>query len=246
MGFYDGKLSEKLTAAKRLVFFTGAGMSAESGVPTFRGEDGIWKKFSPRELANVNAFMENPALVTEWYQHRRKIVRQTEPNAGHVAIARLEKYFDVTVVTQNVDNLHRRAGSSKIYELHGNLEKNYCMDCGLRYDSGGVDALPDVPRCSCGGLIRPDIVWFGEPLPTSQFSRSESAIEICDILFIIGTSGIVYPAAYLPANAKKLGKYLVEINPMESELSGYCDEVFRSSAAESLTAILKLAETQRG
>ncbi len=241
MGIYEDKLSEKLSSAKWLVFFTGAGMSAESGVPTFRGEDGIWKKFSPRELANVDAFMNNPALVTEWYKHRRKIVRQTNPNAGHIAIAELERYFEVTVVTQNVDNLHSRAGSTKVYELHGNLEKNFCMDCGTRFDSGGVDTLPDIPRCGCGGLIRPDIVWFGENLPAEQFSKAELAIENCDILFIVGTSGIVFPAAHLPMNAKKLGKYLVEINPMESELSYYCDVVFRENAGKSLAAISKLA-----
>ncbi len=242
----EGKLREKLAVAKRLVFFTGAGMSAESGVPTFRSEDGIWKKFSPQELANVDAFMKNPALVTEWYRHRRKMVRETEPNQGHIAIAELEKYFDVTVVTQNVDNLHTRACSSKIYELHGNLEKNYCLNCRTRFDYADGDSLPDVPLCSCGGLIRPDIVWFGESLPTEAYSQSVTAIENCDILFIVGTSGIVYPAAYLPATAKKLGKYLVEINPMESELSGYCDEVFRTNASESLKAVFKLAAASHG
>ena len=120
---------KKLSSAKKLVFFTGAGISAESGIATFRGADGIWNKMKPEELASFNAFMKNPDLVWEWYQHRREIIHKVEPNAAHLTIAELEQYYEVTVVTQNVDNLHKRAGSSLIYELHGNIERNFCVDC---------------------------------------------------------------------------------------------------------------------
>jgi NAD-dependent deacetylase len=239
---FSSRFLEKLRSAEKVVFFTGAGISAESGVPTFRGENGIWKKFSAEELANFDAFLRNPELVWEWYQHRRTIINDTKPNAGHLAITQFEKYYkSVVVVTQNIDNLHRRAGNSTIYELHGNMEKNYCIDCKKRYNFGDLSEFKGAPRCDCGGLIRPDIVWFGENLPDGEFDASETAVENCDIIFSIGTSGIVYPAAYLPINAHRLGKFLVEINPVQTELTGYCDEVFRYNSAEILPVILAKA-----
>ena len=243
---FSNRFLEELKSAKRLVFFTGAGISAESGVPTFRGKDGIWNKFSAEELANFDAFMRNPNLVWEWYQHRRKVVHDTQPNAGHLAIKEFENYFDsVTVITQNIDNLHRRAGSSVIYELHGNMEKNYCISCKKRYDYIDFPETAESPKCDCGGLIRPDIVWFGENLPSDQFDPSEAAIENSDIVFTVGTSGIVYPAAYLPVNAHKLGKFVVEINPVGTELTNYCDEILRFPSAEILPQILEKAKELR-
>ncbi len=237
---FSDHLIDKLKTARRLVFFTGAGISAESGVPTFRGENGIWKKFSAEELANFDAFMRNPDLVWEWYQHRREVIHATEPNAGHYAIKQLEEYFEsVIIVTQNIDNLHRRAKSSTIYELHGNMEKNYCINCKKRYDFVDFEDAKESPKCECGGLIRPDIVWFGENLPSDQFDPSQAAVENCDILFTIGTSGIVYPAAYLPMNAHKLGKFVVEINPVSTELSPFCNEILRFPSAEILPKIVE-------
>lgn len=231
-------LIEKLKSAKNLVFFTGAGMSAESGIPTFRGTDGIWNKFKPEELANFNAFLKNPKLVWEWYQYRKDIIHKSAPNNGHIAIKELEKYYSVSVITQNVDNLHYRAGSSEIYELHGNIEKNYCISCNKRYDFIDFPESTDSPRCECGGLIRPDIVWFGENLPQDQYSSAEKVIEEADIFFSIGTSGIVYPAAYLALNANKLKKFLVEINPVDTELTHIFDLTIRNSSASALENIL--------
>ncbi len=236
----------KLKSASRLVFFSGAGISAESGIPTFRGEEGLWKKFKPEELANFNSFIRNPQMVWEWYQYRRKIGKESLPNPGHFAIAEMEKYFsDVTVVTQNVDNLHRRAGSKNIYELHGNIEKNFCIACHSRYDFLDFQESVDVPRCkSCGGLIRPDVVWFGEMLPQDVFSEAESKASKCDICFIVGTSGIVYPAAFIPLTAKQNGAYLVEININPTELSSTADYSLYGRSGEILPLILSAVKSK--
>ncbi len=232
-------LKNKLKHAEKIVFFTGAGISAESGVSTFRGEDGIWKKFKPEELASFQAFMKNADMVWEWYQYRRKIIHDVAPNAAHLAITEFQKYFpSVVVVTQNIDNLHTRAGNSEVYELHGNIERNYCSSCKTRYDFLEFTDKK-VPRCSCGGMIRPDVVWFGESLPVDQLEAGELAAETCDVLFSVGTSSIVYPAAYIPLQAKKAGKYVVEVNLTRTEQSDYFDELITGKAGEVLPAILE-------
>lgn len=235
--FSQDFLSE-LEKAKKIVFFTGAGISAESGIPTFRGKDGIWNKLKPEELANFNAFMKNPDMVWEWYQYRRKIISETKPNQGHYTIAEFESFYQVTVVTQNVDNLHRRAGSKNIYELHGNIEKNYCVNCKKRYDYEVFNFEKTAPKCDCGGLIRPDVVWFGEFLPQDQFSASEKAAENCDIIFVVGTSAVVYPAAYIPLTAKEKNKCIVEVNIEETDLSRFADYSFCGQSGEILPQIL--------
>ncbi|MFN3873495.1 MAG: SIR2 family NAD-dependent protein deacylase [Ignavibacterium sp.] len=228
----------KLAVSEKIVFFTGAGISAESGIPTFRGKDGIWNKLKPEELANFNAFMRNPQMVWEWYNHRKKIIHESKPNAGHIAIAEFEKYFDdVTVVTQNIDNLHRRAGSSKIYELHGNIERNYCIKCHTFYNED-LDFSEGVPKCKCGGLIRPDVVWFGEFLPADQLEASEKAAINSDIFFVVGTSAVVYPAAGLVYTAKRSGSYIVEVNIEETEVSSIADISFFGEAGKVLPEIL--------
>lgn len=230
---------EKLKSAKKIIFFTGAGISAESGISTFRGKDGIWNKMKPEELANFNAFMCNPDLVWEWYQHRRDIVHKAQPNAGHNAIAGLEKFFDVTVVTQNIDNLHHRAGSTKIFELHGNIERNFCVDCRTFYNMPELELTHGVPKCKkCSGLVRPDVVWFGEMLPQDQFAGGEKAAEQSDICFVVGTSAVVYPAAYIPMSAKQSGSFIVEINIEPTELSGYADYSLFGKSGEILPEIL--------
>jgi NAD-dependent deacetylase len=232
---------EKLKTAKKLVFFTGAGISAESGIATFRGADGIWNKMKPEELASFDAFMKNPDLVWQWYQHRRDIIHKVQPNAGHFAIAKLEKYYDVTVVTQNVDNLHARAGSKKIYELHGNIERNFCVQCHTFYYDYNFENFTHVPKCEkCGGMIRPDVVWFGENLPQDQFSGGETAAEWSDICFVVGTSAVVYPAAYIPQRAKRAGSYLVEINIEPTELSPFADYSIYGKAGEILPELISL------
>lgn len=237
---------DKLKNAKKLVFFTGAGISAESGIATFRGKDGIWNKMKPEELANFDAFMKNPDLVWQWYQHRREIVHNTEPNAGHIAIAELEKYIDVTVVTQNIDNLHRRAGSTKIFELHGNIERNFCVDCRTFFSLNDLENPDIVPHCKkCGGLVRPDVVWFGEYLPQDQFSCGEKAAEWSDLCFVVGTSAVVYPAAYIPMSAKRAGAYLVEINLEPTELSNYADYSVFGKSGEILPEVLAIIKEQK-
>ncbi|MEW6651881.1 MAG: NAD-dependent deacylase [Bacteroidota bacterium] len=229
---------KKLSTAQKIVFFTGAGISAESGIATFRGTDGIWNKMKPEELASFSAFMKNPNLVWEWYQHRREIIHKVEPNAAHLAIAELENYYDVTVITQNVDNLHKRAGSSKIFELHGNIERNFCIDC-RSFVSEKLFEGNEAPKCEkCGGIIRPDVVWFGENLPQDQFGGAEMAAEWSDICFVVGTSAVVYPAAYIPLNAKRAGSYLVEINVETTEVSRFVDYSIIGKAGEVLPEIL--------
>ncbi len=236
----------KLSESEKIVFFIGAGISAESGIPTFRGKDGIWNKLKPEELANFNAFMRNPQMVWEWYNHRKKIIHESKPNAGHIAIAEFEKYFDdVTVVTQNIDNLHRRAGSNKIYELHGNIERNYCINCRTFYNEE-LNFSEGVPKCKCGGLIRPDVVWFGEFLPADQLEASEKAAINSDIFFVVGTSAVVYPAAGLVYTAKRAGSYIVEVNIEETEVSSIADISFFGEAGKVLPAILENVKKLKG
>jgi NAD-dependent deacetylase len=237
------ELINKLRSAKKIVFFTGAGISAESGIATFRGVDGIWTKMNPEELASFDAFMRNPDLVSEWYQHRRDIINKSQPNPGHITIVGFEKFYDVTVVTQNIDNLHRRAGSKKVFELHGNIERNYCIDCHTFYNSPDLEISRTALKCkSCGGLVRPDIVWFGEMLPQDQLSGGEKAAEQSDICFVVGTSAVVYPAAYIPITAREAGSYIVEVNIEPTELTRYANCSLFGKSGEILPELLSAVE----
>jgi NAD-dependent deacetylase len=240
-------LISRLAAATHVVAFTGAGISAESGVPTFRGDDGIWKKFKPEELANMSAFMKNPDLVWEWYAHRRAVIGTTVPNAGHRALVRLAELVPhCTVVTQNVDNLHRRAGSTGVIELHGNIERSYCMTCGAPFDHAGANET-GVPSClKCGGRVRPDVVWFGEALPEDEWEEAVRAAQTADIFFSIGTSAVVYPAASLPLLGKRSGAYLVEINPDETPLTPMADAYLPGTSGDVLPRIVEGLETFHG
>lgn len=230
----------KLKEANRIAIFSGAGMSAESGIPTFRGEGGIWNKLKPEELANFNAFMRNPQLVWEWYQFRRDIIDKCQPNPGHYAIAEMEKYFNkLSVITQNVDALHERAGSKIIHELHGNITKNYCLDCHTFYNKTNIKIENNKPTCEkCNGLVRPDVVWFGEALPQNVWNEAEKDANMCDICIIVGTSGVVYPAAYIPFYAKQNGAFVVDINVVPSELSSKADLFLQGKSGEVLPIIL--------
>ncbi|MBI4534793.1 MAG: NAD-dependent deacylase [Ignavibacteriae bacterium] len=242
---FSNRLMERLIEARRIVALTGAGVSAESGVPTFRGNDGIWSRFKPEELATVDAFMKNPQLVWEWYAHRKKIIASIQPNAGHVALARMEEMFEQFVlVTQNIDNLHRRAGSKTVLELHGNIERNYCMKCGSIFANDEVTIQAGAPRCekkyeglSCDGLVRPDVAWFGELIPEDQWKQSARAAESADVFLSIGTSGVVYPAASLPLIAKRSGAYLVEVNTERTALSDLADEFLEGASGVVLPAL---------
>lgn len=230
----------RLLEAKSVVFFTGAGISSESGIPTFRGKDGIWNKLKPEELANFDAFMKNPGMVWEWYSHRKKVVHDSQPNNAHLAIAEMQNIFDkVAVVTQNIDNLHRRAGSNNIYELHGNIERNYCIKCKTVYN-GELPFEGKIPKCTkCGGLIRPDVVWFGEYLPQDQFSASDLAARECDVFFVVGTSAVVFPAASLIYTARDSGAYIVEVNIEETGISYLADQSFYGEAGRILPLIVE-------
>jgi NAD-dependent deacetylase len=234
------ELVDRCAAADEVVAFTGAGVSAESGVPTFRGAGGIWTKFKPEELASMDAFMKNPALVWEWYAHRRAIMSSVQPNPGHLALAEMQEVFArMTVVTQNIDNLHRRAGSRRVHELHGNIERSYCMHCGKRFPEVALSRQGDVPRCPCGGTIRPDVVWFGEILPEDEWEASVSATSRADVFLSIGTSAIVYPAASLPYLAKRQGALLVEVNPEPTPLTETADWFLQGPAGEVLPALCR-------
>ncbi|MBI5474947.1 MAG: NAD-dependent deacylase [Ignavibacteriae bacterium] len=233
------QLVSAFRTAQHVVAFTGAGMSAESGVPTFRGDDGIWKTFKPEELANLNAFMRNPALVWEWYAARKKVIAEVQPNPGHYALAEMERKFSsFAVITQNIDNLHRRAGNKNVFELHGNIERNYCMKCGTNFTNEYVLAGAAVPQCTCGGMIRPDVVWFGEMLPEDEWEGAIRACRSADVLLSVGTSGVVYPAASLPQTAKLAGAYVIEINPEPTSLSSHADVFLQGKSGEILPAIL--------
>lgn len=236
----------KISESNKIVFFTGAGISAESGIPTFRGKGGIWNKLKPEELANFNAFMRNPQMVWEWYNHRKKIIHEAKPNAGHIAIAAMQDLIEeVTVVTQNIDNLHRRAGSKNIFELHGNIERNFCVNCRTFYNEE-LDFSNGVPKCKCGGLIRPDVVWFGEYLPEDQFEGGENTSVLSDMFFVVGTSAVVYPAAGLVHAAKRAGSFIVEVNVVETEISSLCDQSFLGEAGKILPEIVNEVKRIKG
>jgi NAD-dependent deacetylase len=236
------RLAEVLATAGRVVVLTGAGVSAESGVPTFRGPGGLWRNFRPEELATPEAFARDPETVWEWYSYRRELVRQTNPNPAHHALAQWQTHFrHFTLVTQNVDGLHRRAGSTQVLELHGNIFRSRCHDCRALADDAAGEVGPDadgrLPRCVCGGPIRPDVVWFGELLPSGALEQAGDAAATAEVLFSVGTSGVVYPAAGLVHMARTAGAFLVEINPEGTELSDIFDVVLRGPAGAILPAI---------
>jgi len=235
----SNKLLKKLQEAEIVSVLTGAGVSAESGVPTFRDPGGIWEKFRPEQLANFEAFMSDPDFVWSWYQHRREIMREVKPNASHIALAEMESMFDkFNLITQNIDNLHKRAGSKNITELHGNIERNYCIKCKKKYDDIDI-TQKQVLKCDCGGLIRPDVVWFGEMLPYNALKYAEECARSSDVFFSIGTSAEVYPAALLPLIARDFSAYVVEINTRATAISGDVDEVIEGKSGEILSELVK-------
>ena len=227
-----------------LVISTGAGVSRESGIPTFReAGSGFWEKYSPEQLATVEGFLADPVLVWNWYAWRRKMVRGCQPNPGHYALAELERLLPGTVlVTQNVDGLHQRAGSLNILELHGSLSRVRCFDFCETFDnwddSRTGEAIP--PRCGkCGALLRPDIVWFGEQLPEKELHEAFHAAERCRVILVAGTSGLVQPAASLPWTARRCGARVVEVNPQPSEVSATADIVLRGQSGEVLPRLVE-------
>jgi NAD-dependent deacetylase len=227
---------ELLRAASRIAVLTGAGISAESGIPTFRGAGGLWRNFRPEELATPEAFERDPATVWEWYRWRRELIGKAEPNAGHRALVTLEdRAAEFTLVTQNVDGLHDRAGSRRILKVHGDIWVNRCQSCGRE-----VEALPAgaLPRCSCGGLMRPGVVWFGEALPQEVWREAERAASRAQVLLVVGTSAVVYPAAGLVPFAQRNGASVVEVNVEETAFSDSVDVALRGPSGEVLPQIV--------
>ena len=238
------KLRALLHMTESMCVLTGAGISAESGVETFRGSNGLWSKLKPEELANFDAFMRNPELVWEWYNYRKTLIHDVKPNPGHYALARMQELVsDFTLVTQNIDNLHIRAGSKNVLELHGNIERSYCIDCGKFAADVEVSSENKVPHCpTCNGIIRPDIVWFGEMLPEGVFEAAAKAANRCELFLTVGTSAVVYPAASLPLIARKNGAYVVEINMERTEISHNVHETLLGKAGEILPQHVKVKE----
>ena len=234
-----GPLIEVLQEASRVAVLTGAGISAESGIPTFRGEEGLWKKYRPEELATPTAFSQDPKLVWEWYDWRRGIIGQKEPNPGHKVIARWEETFPtVSLITQNIDGLHQKAGSKNIWELHGNIWKLRCTEEGTITENYDTPLKEIPPLCSnCGALLRPHVVWFGESLSSTILQESIQLSSECDIMFVVGTSAVVQPAASLPFEASEAGAMIVEINPDPTPLSLYADFSIRGKSGEILPLI---------
>ena len=236
---------ELIARARRIAVLTGAGISAESGIPTFRGAGGLWRSFRAEDLATPDAFARDPRLVWEWYDWRRGLIAAAEPNAGHGALAALESRVELTLVTQNVDGLHRRAGSRAPLEIHGSIWTLRCTACGQKREDHAVPLSPLPPRCTCGAPMRPGVVWFGESLPHGLMAHAEAAFKAADLALLIGTSALVWPAAGLGAVAIDAGVAVIEINP---EATPYSDQVLglRGGAATVLPALLEGAQSGAG
>ena len=217
---------------------TGSGISAESGLPTFRGVGGLWRTHRVEELASPEGFARDPVLVWTWYNERRAAHEWAQPNAGHVAIAQLEDAFDDFILaTQNVDSLHRRAGSRNVLELHGSLREARCTICNARRPFGAAGFPLEEIDHSCGGRWRPDIVWFGESLPYDVWQKAQEGAARADVILVVGTSAVVYPAAALATHYNKAA-FVVEVNPEETAISGRVDVAIRANAADALPLVV--------
>ena len=239
----DPDLVKLLRGARHIAVLTGAGISAESGLPTFRqAQTGLWARYRPEDLATMRAFVRDPVLVWEWYAWRRQLAKDAEPNAGHRALARLQgRVPRLDLVTQNVDGLHQRAGSRGVVELHGNILRCRCNREGTRFESWDEEGEKP-PRCTaCGAHLRPDVVWFGESLPEDALEAAVASAEACDLFLCIGTSALVQPAASLPYAALRRGVPVIEVNPDETPLSRAATHVLKGAAGEALPAWVEAA-----
>lgn len=239
---FSSTLLKFLRQAGRVAALTGAGASQESGLRTFRdAQSGLWAQYRPEDLASPEAFARDPKLVWNWYAMRREKVRDVEPNPGHFALAEMgHRVPHFTLITQNVDGLHRKAGSTNILELHGNIQRVRCSECGMYADTWEENG--DVPRCAgCGGMLRPDVVWFGEPLPRSALEAAVEAARASQVFFSIGTSGLVQPAAALAFAAHNKGAVVVEINIEATPLTEKADFFLQGKSGEILPELVKAA-----
>jgi len=232
-------IKDQIKDIKKIVFVTGAGISQESGVPTFRGKDGLWRNYDVMKLATIDAFYDNPKLVWEWYNERRNNVFGVKPNLGHKAIAELEKYANVMVLTQNIDGLHQKAGSTEVLELHGSIVKIKCSVCDFK-DQMTAEFSEIPPLCKCGNILRPDVVWFGESLPQDVWQKAMIVASQCDLMIIAGTSLVVSPANTLPIYAKQNNAILIEINPENTDMSSEMDLVIRNTSAIALPEFVSM------
>jgi NAD-dependent deacetylase len=233
------ELRARFLAARRVAALTGAGISAESGVPTFRGGGGTaiweWRGRPVSELSSAELLAADPKLVWEWFDYRRGLVKNVRPNPGHAALAKWAARFEAfTLVTQNIDGLHAAAGSKRPLELHGNLWRGRCVRCGATRELPETPLREMPPRCACGAPLRPDVVLFGEMLPEGVYAEALEAASRCDLFFVVGTSAVVYPAAYLPMEARSAGAYVIEVNPEETELTGRVEATVLGKAGEIL------------
>ncbi len=247
---FSESLIRLLRQAERVVALTGAGVSQESGLRTFRdAQTGIWAQYKPEELASPEAFARDPKLIWDWYAWRREAVKAVRPNPGHYALAEMARRIpNFTLITQNVDGLHQLADKTlheKILELHGNIQRVRCSECGEIVEDWDDDGV-DVPRCSsCGGLLRPHVVWFGEPLPRAELEAAVEAARECQIFFSIGTSGVVQPAAALAYAAHNRGAIVVEINTERTPLTPKADFFFQGKSGEILPELVNAVWNNR-
>ena len=232
-------IKDHIKDIEKIVFVTGAGISQESGIPTFRGKDGLWRNYDAMKLATIDAFYDNPKLVWEWYNERRKNIFAAQPNLGHKAIAELEKYVKVVILTQNIDGLHQKAGSSEVLELHGSIVKIKCSVCDFKDET--ITEFSEIPPlCKCGNILRPDVVWFGESLPQEIWQKAMVFASQCDLMVIAGTSLVVSPANTLPIYAKQNNAILIEVNPENTEMSSEMDLVIRNTSAITLPEFVSM------
>jgi len=227
------KAAKELTKAKYVVALTGAGISVESGIPPFRGKGGLWEKFDPMKYASINGFMENPGEVWEvLLKNMKNLMAKSKPNDAHKGLVQLEKTGKLkSIITQNVDGLHQKAGSQNVIEFHGTFAWNYCIECSKRYKMEDIELDEIPPKCTCKGLLRPDCVFFGEQIPQQALIRSRAESEKCDIMLTIGTSATVQPAAMMPQIAKRSGSIIIEINPEPTPLTDYVSDYFLKGQA---------------
>ena len=232
-------IKDQVQNIKKIVVVTGAGISQESGIPTFRGKDGLWRNHDAMKLATIDAFYDNPELVWTWYNERRANIFAAKPNPGHIAIAELEKYAQVSILTQNIDGLHQKAGSTEVLELHGSIIKIKCSVCDYKEEI--ISEFSEIPPiCKCGNILRPDVVWFGESLPQDVWQKAMILANQCDLMIIAGTSLVVSPANTLPIYAKQSDAILIEINPENTEMSSEMDLVVRDTGANALPELVSL------
>ena len=241
--------TELLTSARRVACLTGAGISAESGVPTFReAQTGLWSRYDPQTLASQQGFSADPGLVWRWYMWRLDLVETVQPNPGHLALAKLADLVPTfTLITQNVDDLHEQAGSPDPIHLHGTIAHFKCNRCGRAHDlQPGERTAAQPPACTrCGGPVRPDVVWFGEMLPQAALTRAWNAASACEVMLVVGTSGLVHPAAGLPFSAQEHGAKIIDINPNPGPISQMADLFLQGPAGEILPTILQAVTQAR-